>query len=733
MDFTDIFTSETTWDWGLILSHDFRPYYFFETEILHKLKVNENLTLVIDESKYKEIVSSSHFNPHHLGIYYNLEKVKVKNGGLFHPKLYFFLSEDRLDLAIGSANLTSSGFKRNLECLFISKFERKTLSIDDIDVISQLIEFLKRCFVNENKLIEPVSSSLRNLIQEIMKTPFIKFVLKERAQKKYSNYKREYFILDSTEKSLFNKIEDVLSSNIDKIQILSPYYDNNADGFKILNEKSKKAEIFIPRFGNTFPKDALKNDYSFNNKFKFFLVDKIESNIDRFIHAKYYRFWKNRRTWDFITSANFTGAGFFKDTPPKNCEIGILFQNNGTNFLDPANLDIDKIETFDSIFPEEDKSSDELKEEKTLYIETALYDRDKVHIKFTKGFLDEFSIDDFKIELIIAGEIEGEYPIQKNENDFYIEPSLEIEGDKLIQIRLITENIEDFNSIDIYVNRSKHITSYLPALGASSFNKCVRIGGIDGLKRAFELAKSSGRKDWLIYLLSHWNLERILIGLNKGEIRQDPKTEGSDGPDSTPSLPQPPKKTKKEHFARNMDSVINNIDLSSNLESFITGIEEKSKNIDKKIENYLEFCFPLFLQIGHYFKEILEREELRKSLNSQLQYPGYTWLENYNKNKIFLSYIYEKLKEKFREISPEKLKNKNNYYYFVALSFLWTKVHTKKTLITFKEIYEDFHKFEISISNRMRNFLDKIDDVHLKKVSEDFEHYDINPEILASL
>lgn len=733
MDFADIFSSETTWDWGLVLSYDFHPYYFLETEILHKLKIKKNFTIVIDDSRYKEIVSNPNFSPNYLGVNYNLEKIKVRNGGQFHAKLYFFLSEERLNLAVGSVNLTSSGFKRNLECLFLSEYEKGKLEFEDIDMISQLVEFFRRCFINRNPIVEPVSSSLSSILQEIIEAPFIKYVLEERKHQDYSKLKRKYFFIDSTVKSLFSTIREVLGSGIDMVHILSPYYDNSTDGFNILSKTTNRAEIFIPRFGNTFPKDALENDFSFNNKFDLFLVDKIENSTNRFIHAKYYRFKKNRKVWDFITSANLTGAGFFNDTHPRNFEIGMLFLNNGTSFLDLANLEIEKLKTLDSIFPDEKKPTDELKFERILHIETALYNGNKIIIKFIEDFLNEFSIEDFKIELIIGKEIEGTYSILKNENSFFIEPSLEIEGNKLIQIRLISDKIEDFEDYTIYVNRSRHSPSYLPALGASSFNKCVKIGGIEGLKKAFELAKNSGRRDWLVYLLSHWNLEKILVGLNKEAISEDPQTTESDDTDTIPSLPRSSKKTKKEIFRRNIDSTINYIDLSSNLELFVYGIEEKSRNDEEKIANYIEFCFPLFLQIGQYFKEILDREEFRKSLYPQLQYPEYTWLENYNKNKVFLAYIFEKLKELLRQISLEKIKNKNNYYHFLALSFLWTKVHTEKTIKKFTEIYEDFHNMEVSISNRMRNFIDKIDHKLLGKVQEEFEHYVLNPEILVSL
>ena len=221
---------------------------------------------------------------------------------------------------------------------------------------------------------------------------------------------------------------------------------------------------------------------------------------------------------DLITSANFTNSGLLNDSFPRNFEIGLLFPTGREKFLENANLAIEKIENFDSVYPDEDKTSDELHDEKKLYIESAVYDGGKIHISFYKDFLKDYDLDDFGIVLSLDGHLEGKYSIFKNKKDFYIEPSLEIEGDQLIQIQLITEIVEKFETFPVFVNRLRHSPNYLPSLGASAFSRCVSIGGTEGIKKAFELAKNSGRKDWLVYLLSHWNLEKILLGINKERI-----------------------------------------------------------------------------------------------------------------------------------------------------------------------------------------------------------------------
>ncbi len=732
MDISDIFTKEHSWDWGLILSYDLEPFYFFETELLNSIKIKKNLTIVIDESRYKKMISNPNFRLNHVGVYYNIEKVQIKKGGQFHPKLYFFLSDEQLILAVGSANLTATGFKRNLECLLIFKLRKSDLDLNDIGIILQIKDFLTKSFIKRNEIVSTVSTALKKMVTEILNSDFFKFIAEESIRRNYNPEDNKYHFLDSIETSVFSQIKNILGDDFIKIQILSPFFDNDDSVFKSVNNISKKIEVFIPSQHNTFPKEVMKREYLANKKFAFFLVDKIETGKDRFIHAKYYRFTKNKDIMDLITSANFTNSGLLNDSFPRNFEIGLLFPAERGKFLENANLTIEKIENFDSIYPDEEENGDELHDEKKLYIESAVYDAGKIHISFYKYFLRNYDLDDFKIELLLDGDLEGKYSIFKNKKDFYIEPSLEIEGDQLIQIQLITDTVENFESFSVFVNRLRHSPNYLPSLGASAFSRCVRIGGIEGIKRAFELAKNSGRKDWLVYLLSHWNLEKILLGINKERMIEDSQEEETDEPDITPHLSPKKKGPRRRIPAKNLDSAINNINLCGNLSSYLSGIDNMSKNINQKINSYIDFCFPLILQVAQYFLRILEREEQRKAQSSGIEYPEYTWLENYNKNHDFLMLIYEKLKVILSETGYTKFKDEGDYYHLLALAYLWITIHTKKTLDEFKARYEDIRELSTSIKNRMKNFIDKVSNKLLEKIVEEYEYYNINPEFLLS-
>lgn len=732
MDFTNIFSSEDKFDFGLILSFDLDAANFFEGEILNKIKINQNLTLVMDDMRYKRLITSSDFNPNYLGINYNLEKVKVRNGGQFHPKIYLFLSNEAMHLAIGSANLTFSGFKRNVECLVFLKFKSSNLDAEEIDFILQLRDFLEKCFVRNNSLIEPVSNTLKEHVGNIINSSFFKVVNEQNKDGRFSQKDRKFYLLSSIDDSLFNQIRRIAGSSFEKVQVLSPFYDDDATAFQSVSKLADKVDVYIPRKNNTFPKEAVDKDAKLKKKCSFFLVDKKENDYDRFIHAKYYRFSSTNKNWDFITSANFSNSGMFNDSFPRNFETGVLVLARKGGFLDASDMALERIKDFNSIFPVKRELGEETFTHECFFLESALYDGKKIYIHFAENFLVEHDMDDFKIELKIGNTPEDKYTVRKENRIFFIEPSLEIEGDKTIQIKLVSIKIGQFTSNSIYVNRDKHIPNYLPSLGASAYNECVRIGGVDGLKRAFQYASSSGRSDWLMFLLSHWNLEKILQGINKETI---PEGQGLED-NIIPTLPVKAHSEPGEAvIKRNLDTVLTNteLDLKENLEAFLVEIWGINDSWYDRLKNYIDFCFPLFFQIARYYKEILQREEKRKELQPGIEYPEYTWLLNYNKYDEYLYIILSEIK-RFLSIAQKcKKEEQQLLFHFLALSLVWFLLHTEKTLAEFFKRNKNLNELKKEIEKAIADLYIDIDSKLISDISNLFENYSLSPQVITNL
>ena len=670
MDFTTLFSKKSKWDWVVILTYDLNPIAFFETEILNKILISRNLTVVIDDANYKRIISDPEKKARFWGVFYNLERVKVRNGGKFHPKIYLFLSETELALHVGSVNLTDSGFKQNLEVLVSATFNRDKLKDEDVDLLFQVMTFLQEAFLEPNNLFEPISQTLKAVMLEIVSSPLFTHVAKLFSQ--LTAFKRETHFFTSLNRSLFSQIKEVSPKKFEEVSVLSPFYDDSLDTFQSLAKHTSKAHIYIPLKKSTFPKELIAQNNSLRSKFIYYSTEKVEKK-DRFIHAKYYRFLVSKKEkYDFVTSANFTQPGLMNDAYPRNLEIGLLFPSIGAKFPSIDGINVTKLMNFDSVHTDVGSHDPVNTVAVSIAVESALYVEGKIVIQISKTFEQNHDLNNYRVLLIVDQVDENKYVIQTSNSEYFIEPDLEIEGNQTIQIKIVSIRNE-YESIPIYVNRKIHNPNYLPSLGASAFNECVRIGGVEGIERAFEYARSSGKKDWLLYLLSHWNLDKILKGINIG----DETTEIEDDSE-IPTLPNEHPQNKSKRMRKNISALLSSIDMLNNLSDFTAKLRELSATNDDLMRNYVYYCFPLFFEISKYFKGILMREEQKKIANPSVAYPAYTWLNNYIKYENYMFMIYSELK-KIISLFQYSHRSDSDYYIFLSLTRLWFSLPTNQT------------------------------------------------------
>jgi len=716
MDFPAIFSKTKEWEYVIILSYDMHPISFFETEILNKLKVNKNITVAIDYNNYKKIVSDNEFASNYLGIYYNLEPVKVRRGGKFHPKFYFSLAGDKAEIFLGSVNLTQSGFKRNYECLLSFYFDLDDIDEESIDFLMQIANFLENVFINPNNLIEDSNDSIKTSINDILQSHFFLRV-KELHTSMRGRFKRTYHFLHNTQESLFKQIEPIIGGSIETFQVLSPFFDSDVEMLIDIRSKCKNIDIYIPRSNSTFPVSAFMAHQAAFDNVSIFTVEK-EDLQSRFIHSKIYEFNTENQSFQFITSGNFTKPGFYNDDYPRNFEIGVLF-SEGQKLLDHADLVIKPVTNIGDIITDEREDTETQSSSLPFDMESAFYREEKINITFDKDFIQKATINDYEISLMLNGIEENRYPISSSYN---IKPSLEIEGSQSIKIQLFSRD-PHYKSVPIIVSREKHDPNLLPTLGASAFNNCVRAGGVEGLEKAFEYAKASGREDWMLYLLSHWNLERILQGV-------DEDAERSDGDiDIVPTfrLEKKPKSPQKR-IRKNMSAVLGCIDMQKNISDFLDSLKKDDDSFEDYVLKYIKYGFVFFFEINTYFREIIKREEIKKDKSPNIVYPEYTWGHNYNK---LYSYIFLICKNLNYNVLTNDIKKMSDNLKFELISniFLWTHLNTDKTNNELRS-NKYFIKFEEFVNSIADNIKYRINEEVFERVYTIFEEHNISTDIL---
>lgn len=128
---------------ALLLAFDASPP--FVDHVVFPALLNErlqNVTILVDDiSLHAGAVDAG--STRKAGVYYRLTGVRPKGGRLFHPKLICLLHEEGVHVLVGSANLTWSGWCRNLEVMDVLSFGPQGHAPPRAG--AQLAEFLRGC------------------------------------------------------------------------------------------------------------------------------------------------------------------------------------------------------------------------------------------------------------------------------------------------------------------------------------------------------------------------------------------------------------------------------------------------------------------------------------------------------------------------------------------------------------------------------------------------------------
>ena len=114
---------------------------FFEQDVLPYLQQvgDGSVTVLLDDTQYDASFSDL---VRGAGTRYRLHPVRLPNkASNFHPKLYLLMDGTRIDLLVGSANLTPSGFRANAE--IIDRLSLSQERRDDCAAISQYASMLR--------------------------------------------------------------------------------------------------------------------------------------------------------------------------------------------------------------------------------------------------------------------------------------------------------------------------------------------------------------------------------------------------------------------------------------------------------------------------------------------------------------------------------------------------------------------------------------------------------------
>lgn len=262
----------------------------------------------------------------------------IRSKGVFHPKINFFVGDDAVLVLVGSGNLTVTGHGKNHEA-----FSGLMINMDD-DTQRPLIE---ECWAYLKKFTAQTGSfEKQRILREIPEN--CSFLSDDYSFKPHSycdiNDKVQAALLYNEDgDSILSQISRLVPvEDVDKITILSPYFDDNGAALENLLQLCPRAnmDVLLQR-DCTLPPNKMKS----SERVKFYDFDETKrgkvriKNYDRTAHAKLMSFHANDKEYCIVGSANATIAGLgTKNKRGINEELCMLYASSSMNFLNQLGL-----------------------------------------------------------------------------------------------------------------------------------------------------------------------------------------------------------------------------------------------------------------------------------------------------------------------------------------------------------------------------------------------------------
>ena len=198
---------------------------FYEDVLLRRMQSSgvDHHLLFVDNSMCIQAINNH--PPVKAGMHYSLAPMKSK--AAFHPKILLLLGKNKGLLAVGSHNLTLSGFGTNLEVTNVVKFNRK----DGIDSLPIFQSAMNAC--------STWISDYGDELPEGVKESFIKITescawLRDEAPD-IENYTSFYYSSSNTP-SLWSQVKYEVPDNLISILGMSAFFDNSLSFVKALSD-----------------------------------------------------------------------------------------------------------------------------------------------------------------------------------------------------------------------------------------------------------------------------------------------------------------------------------------------------------------------------------------------------------------------------------------------------------------------------------------------------------------
>ncbi|MBA3015421.1 MAG: hypothetical protein KKD63_05765 [Proteobacteria bacterium] len=283
---------------------------FYEDVVLRRLSASgaRHNILIVDKKQLADCMKTPSLRPRLAGYGYTL--VPMDFGGAFHPKIALFVERRKGILFVGSHNMTISGFGINRE--LTTKVDISAKEKSGVNSARYVFQSILAWVTTQQDLGAYYFETIQSLTQF---APWLKGKIEE------STTGIQLYCSDSNEKSLWEKVKEVLPKRIKRVLSISPFFDSRLHFLSTAASELQIEEIII---GVEPSSVEIEKHGSLSGAIKFVDASQLYKKHG-YLHAKAYLFEDHSHNhWLITGSANASFPAWLAGPSERNIEAIVL-------------------------------------------------------------------------------------------------------------------------------------------------------------------------------------------------------------------------------------------------------------------------------------------------------------------------------------------------------------------------------------------------------------------------
>ena len=327
-DIFDLIGGGSKYHSAIVTCYSFDPVFFSNLYLPNLRSAGpRNIIVLVDASNYDSALDGfEKYGNMVPDMKCHLVRMEPTSNGVFHPKMVLLFGKKDAFVAVGSGNLTYSGYLRNDELW--GAFQISGETSPNYAILRQVWRYLLGMLPKDDAIDRQITWIRENC-------PCIETA--EHNTEEYAtidNHTRAYFIGNSRKGTIYSQVSEIIREEpVSLIKVISPFYDQNGFLNSIQNRyEPTSISLVFDTFSQLLPHNLKENWHPF-----------AWEHSSKRLHGKAYQFETEDKTILVIGSANSTVAAWGNDSFYSNDEACVvLVSDEKKNYFEDLDIRFDK-------------------------------------------------------------------------------------------------------------------------------------------------------------------------------------------------------------------------------------------------------------------------------------------------------------------------------------------------------------------------------------------------------